>query len=279
MCLILIGAISLIPGIVSAQNSKQRDRRDEQKENERVKNAEKELRDAKQGMSSALKEYREAAQKVDQLRRKRDTSEQEWKRKREAVEEGLLESSGIPAVLREMRDTRALLDAASKPIQEAFMASEKWKTADAAAQEAKKKRAELIEGNDSSRGDDDTSAITEALDKLEAVIEEPQKLLSAELDKDPKVHGLSEKLSALQKQNETLRKKLGPSPADKDPDVKRAAQSLDEAEKKLAAAVKEQVNTRSQLQKKQTAVNSASQQLSKAQAADRNDANKPKRKK
>jgi chromosome segregation ATPase len=261
----------LIPSVYG--QSKAQDRKDEQRENERVKKAEKEVSEAKRELSEIEKKLKEKLRSVDA---REDGLSKLLRAYRDAVDDAEQEigaSIGIPSALAKVKESRKKLDEASVPVLAELHATPQWKKLLQEVESAKQKKQELHENAEIEDSERDAK-----LSEIDRLLRKPSEVESNAIQQSPVCKPLQATLSKMVDELDILRKKISTEKVQSQPKVMQASKKVEEAKKELAAQLKELVTIRGNVAKGRKQLAIAQMELSKARAADAKDANngKPK---
>ena len=245
------------------------DRKDEKRENERVNDAKQELQKAQHEVAASVKAFRVQNIELQRAAGVLRSNQLAYSQAREAAEERLADSSGLPEAIRKMRGLRDEIATLSKPILEQLHKSDKWKVASKQASAAQQIREQLL--TDESRTEADLGA---QLTELENQIAAPESVDSAAIDADPKIKRLKVDYHQALDAIADLRRKIDSSKIDADPEVKSHRSKLEASERELAAQRKALATLNVKVANMQSALIAANRKLQQAQAADQNDSNK-----
>lgn len=270
--LAFLTCVFLTTNLASAQTKA--DRKDERRENERVADAKADLQKSQRELGAAIKSYRKQSNEVKLAEDRLKSLQRDYSQAREAAEERLAESSGLPEAIRKMRGLREEIESASKPILAELHATQKWKSVAKSASDATQVRKKLLA--DESRTDEDLANQLTELDKL---IDVPIQMEKSTVDADPKIKQLKldyhQALDAIAE----LRRKIDSTTIDADPAVKACRSKVDAFEDTLSRERKSLVSLNAKVANAQSAVVGANRKLQQAQAADQKDSNKTKKSK
>ncbi|MFN9417594.1 MAG: hypothetical protein ACK578_08895 [Pirellula sp.] len=253
--------------------SKAQDRKDEQRENERVKKAEKEVNEAKRELTEIQKKLKEKLRSVvtredglsKLLRAYRDAEDE--------AEQEIGASIGIPNALVKVKDSRKKLDDASVPVLAELHASPQWKKLLQEVEAAKQKKEELNENVELE--DSERDAKLSGIDRL---LRKPSELESNAIQQSTVCKPLQATLSKTVDELDGLRKKISKDKVQSHPKVAQVSKRVEEAKKELAFQRKELGKIRENVARAMKQLANAQAELSKARVADAKDPNngKPK---
>jgi chromosome segregation ATPase len=249
------------------------DRKDEKRENERVNDAKQDLQKAQRELGAAVKAYRVQGIELQRTDAMLHPLQVAYSQAREAAEERLADSTGLPAAIRKMRGLREEIVSLSTPILEQVKKTDKWKAASKQANDAQQARDKLLA--DESRTDDELATQLIELDKQIAA---PASLAAAAIDADPKVSQLKSDYQHALDAIADLRRKIDSSKIDADPEVKSRKSKVQALEREIAIHRNSLAKLNAKVANMQSAVVGANRKLQQAQAADQKDSNKPKKK-
>lgn len=268
----LLGVFAICFSSLSNAQSKA-DRKDEKRENERVNDAKQDLQKSQRELSAAVKAFRAESADVRRDEGALRLSQTKYSQAREAAEERLADSSGLPEAIRKMRAVRDEIETLSKPVLEQLHRTDKWKAASKQAKEAQLARASLLA--DDTRTDDE---MTNQLAELEKQFAAPDALDATAIETDPKIKQLKVDFGKTLDAIAELRRKIDSSKIDADPEVKSLKGKVESSERDLAAQRKSLAGLNAKVANAQSALVAANRKLQQAQAADQKDSNKPKKK-
>jgi hypothetical protein len=252
-----------------AQNKS--NRKDEQRENQRVNEAKQALQKIQREWNSAVKGFRQEEVDVRQAVVKLRSSQVAYNEAREAAEEQLEESSGLPELIRKMRSVRDEISAVSKPLLDQLHTKEIWQTLNRKAIAAEKERELLLDNPDHTEQE-----IKEQIASLDQQIAAPGKLDSETVDSDPRIKLLKVDYHKAISDIAKLRQKMDSTQIDSLPQVQSAKANMESAQRALAGRRKQLAESNGQLAKRRTALLKAHAALQQVQIADQNDRNQNK---
>ena len=272
----LVGLLTTIP-IDRVFSQKGNNNRDEQRENQRVKNAERSLADAKNDLGATQKTLRQLLGQHEkeevslvQLRKTR-------RQTREDVEDRLGEAVGIPKALKKARESRAELDKITAKVESQLAATDSWKRAKAEADQAKANRQMLLENVELEQ-----EARQANLSKLSHVVSRPSEMVNEAVLNDDIGKKETMTLKTAQAELDECRKKLPTEKINSDPKVAQIEKEIAKQEKELKELDSKISKTQIDANKVQKRLVQAQLSLKNAKAADaadsnRNNNNKPKK--
>ncbi len=272
---VLLVCISCPCPILYAQKKQnnQNNQRDERRENERVADAEKNLKQAQNHKNDADKALRLAARNVQAANAAVQSARVKLNDVHDQVADKLADSLGIDQAVAKWKQAKSKLEEISRPIVTALHATEPWKTAKAQADKAHAQREKLLDDVDVD--DKDRAAQLKTLESMER---KPSELEQQAIAADAKGKKALAEVEATYEAAQKIRKSISEDKIAADPQVVRATKDVNEAESKLKNATKELASARSEQLKQLQKVNEASQSLAKAKMADAADSNRPKKK-
>jgi chromosome segregation ATPase len=245
------------------------DRKDEKRENERVNDAKQDLQKARRELSAVVKTFRVQSADVRRADGAVHLNQIAYSQAREAAEERLADSSGLPEAIRKMRGLRDEISSLSKPILEQLHKTDKWKAAIKHVSDAQQAREKLLA--DDSRTDDE---MADQLAKLDKQVAAPASMDAAAIDADPKIKQLKVNYQKALDAIADLRRKIDSSKIDAVPEVKTLKSKVEASERELAAQRKSLGALNAKVASTQSTVVVANRKLQQAQAADQKDNNK-----
>ncbi len=251
--------------------SKAQDRKDEQRENERVKKAEKDVNEAKRELTDIQKKLKEKLRSVDAredglgklLRAYRDTVDD--------AEQEIGASIGIPGALAKVKESRKKLDEASLPVLAVLHATPQWKSLLQDVEAAKQKKQELNENAELEDSERDAK-----LSEIDRLLRKPSEVESNAIQQSPVCKPLQVTLSKTVDELDSLRKKISTDKVLSHPKVAQASKRVEEAKKELASQRKEFATIRGRVAKGIKQLTIAQTELTNARVADAKDPNKGK---
>lgn len=244
------------------------DRRDEQRENERVRNAERELTQARKRISELQNDLRSQIRRLDSAQDKLFTSKAKLRDAREAAEAELGAKVGIPECMATVKEKRTNYDELCKPVLDRLHESPEWKKLESEASSAKTALASLRENVELSE--------EERVQKTKALNDVIFRTFTSEnqaLQSDVDCVQARKELDAASERLQQMRKKLTPDEVNSHRSVVAASKSVSEADKQFSSIEREIANTRSAVAKAQRVLQQAISSLAKAKQADASDKN------
>ena len=275
---LLIGVI-LTNGLLWAPDcysqNKAQDRKDEQRENERVKNAEKEVNEAKRDFAEIQKKLKEKLRSIDAREDSLSKTLRSYREAEDDAEQEIGASIGIPSALAKVKENRKKLDDASKPVLEQLHATPQWKELLQEVEIAKQKKEELNENAELDEAQRDAKML-----ELNRILTKPSEAETKAIQLSPDCIPLQSALSKSVDELESLRKKISREKVQSHPKVVQATKRVEEAKKELATHRRDLVTIRNNVSKAMGKVTTAQSELTKARVADAKDPNngKPKSK-
>jgi chromosome segregation ATPase len=244
------------------------DRRDEQRENERVRTAERELTQARKRISEFQNDLRSQLRRLDSAQETVSTSKAKLREAREAAEAELGAKIGIPECMATVKEKRTIYDELCKPVLDRLYESPEWKKLESEASSAKMALASLRE--DVELSEEERVQKTKALnDLIFRTFTSENQALQSNLDCVKARKELNEASERLQE----TRKKLTPDVVNSHRLVVAASKSASEADKQFLSIEREIANTRRAVAKAQRVLQQAISTLAKAKQADASDKN------
>lgn len=253
--------------------SKAQDRKDEQRENERVKKAEREVSETKRELAEIQKKLKDKLRSVDAREDGLSKLLRAYRDAEDDAEQEIGASIGIPSALAKVKESRKKLDESSVPVLAELHATPQWKTLLQEVEIAKQKKQELNE--DAELEDSERDAKLSEIDRL---IRKPSEVETNAIQQSPICKPLQAALSKTVDELNSLRKKISTDKVQSHPKVLQASKRVEEAKKELASQRKELATIRGNVSKGMKQLASAQAELNKARVADAKDANngKPK---
>jgi chromosome segregation ATPase len=248
--------------------SKAQDRKDEQRENERVKKAEKELNEAKRELTEMQKKLKEKLRSVDAREVGLTKMLRAYREAEDDAEQEIGASIGIPSALAKVKESRKKLDEASEPVLADLHSSPQWKSLQQEVDIAKQKKEELNENAEIEDAQRDAKLI-----ELSRVLSKLSEVEANAIQQSPVCKPLQDSLAKTVEALEILRKKISRDTVQTHPKVVQASKRVEEAKKELAAQRKELETIRGDAAKAMKQVASAQSALIKARVADAKDPN------
>jgi chromosome segregation ATPase len=275
---LLIGVIltnGLLLAPVCYSQNKAQDRKDEQRENERVKNAEKEVNEAKRDFAEIQKKLKEKLRSIDAREDSLSKTLRSYREAEDDAEQEIGASIGIPSALAKVKENRKKLDDASKPVLEQLHATPQWKELLQEVEIAKQKKEELNENAELDEAQRDAKML-----ELNRILTKPSEAETKAIQLSPDCIPLQSALSKSVDELESLRKKISREKVQSHPKVVQATKRVEEAKKELATHRRDLVTIRNNVSKAVGKVTTAQSELTKARVADAKDPNngKPKSK-
>jgi DNA repair exonuclease SbcCD ATPase subunit len=263
---ILFSGILLTPS--GYCQSKAQDRKDEQRENERVKRAEKEVNEAKRELAEVQKKLKEKLRSVDTREDGLTKTLRAYRAAEDDAEQEIGASIGIPSALAKVKESRKRLDEASVPVLSELHSSPKWKSLQQEIVFAKQEKVELNEDAELEDAKRDAKVI-----ELNRVLSKPSEVEANAIQQSTVCKPLQDALTKMVEELEILRKKISRDKVQSHPKVMQASKRVEEAKKELAAQRKDLATIRGNAAKAMKQVASAQSELIKARVADAKDPN------
>lgn len=260
----------------AAQKKGSNDRRDEQRENERVQKAEKEVTQARKTLNEVQGDLRTALKQLDAAQDKLVLAKRGLNEAKDTAEAELGSKLGIPEAIAAVNEKRKRFEELSKPILDKLHARPEWKTLETQVAKAKAERETLrenVELEDDERG--------KQLKALSEIISKPFNVETQAIQADADCMKARKELDDASAKLLETRKKLSESKIDAHPLVVSAKKTVTEVDKTVALSEKALATTRSSATKAQRSLQQALTELSRAKqadAADSNNGNKGKKK-
>jgi hypothetical protein len=253
--------------------SKAQDRKDEKRENERVKKAEKEVSETKRELAEIQKKLKEKLRSIDA---REDGLSKLLRAYRDAVDDAEQEigaSIGIPSAMAKVKENRKKLDEASVPLLAELHATPQWKKLLQEVEVAKQTKEELHENTEIEDSERDAK-----LSEIDRLLRKPSEVESNAIQQSPVCKPLQATLSKMVDELDILRKKISKDKVQSHPKVAQVSKRVEEAKKELASQRKELTTIRGNVAKGMKQLANAQAELTKARVADAKDANngKPK---
>lgn len=253
--------------------SKAQDRKDEKRENERVKKAEKEVSETKRELAEIQKKLKEKLRSIDA---REDGLSKLLRAYRDAVDDAEQEigaSIGIPSAMAKVKENRKKLDEASVPLLAELHATPQWKKLLQEVEVAKQTKEELHENTEIEDSERDAK-----LSEIDRLLRKPSEVESNAIQQSPVCKPLQATLSKMVDELDILRKKISKDKVQSHPKVAQVSKRAEEAKKELASQRKELTTIRGNVAKGMKQLANAQAELNKARVADAKDPNngKPK---
>ena len=253
---------------IAYSQSKNQDRQDEKRENERVEKMQKAVREAQDELQKIAKSLRTSIIETQRAEAALRLALSDFRHERETAEDRWEEKNGLADQIQSMRDLRAKYDSIVKPMIAQVQTSDEWIVATKNASAAITASKTIL--NDDSLSEDQLEA---HLAKRDAIINAPRELETKAVEADPEAKSLKIKIDAQLESIKSKRSKLDDEKIENDPQVKQAKAASQKAQQLVDTAKKELASLRSQVSKKQTSLAHANKNLSDAKQADANDRN------
>jgi septal ring factor EnvC (AmiA/AmiB activator) len=267
--------IALQPAAAQAQkNNNNQNKQDEKRENERVKDAEKKLSDARKELGQHQTKLKAAIKKLDGAEDKLTAAKRSLREAEDQIEKELGQSIGLPQAVAEIIEKRKVFTELSKPILEQLHASPEWKALEAQVSKAKAEKEELRENVEIEEAE-----FAEKFKALNQILDRPVAVETKALSANAECEAARVELDKASAKLVELRKKLSPEKIESHPLVTAAKKSVKEKEAVVKSDEKEVASARSAAAKSQREVSQAQSNLSKARTADAKDSNKNNNKK
>ena len=259
----------------AAQKKGSNDRRDEQRENERVQKAEREVTQARKALNDVQGDLRAALKQLDAAHDKLVLAKRGLNEAKDTAEAELGDKLGIPEAIATVNEKRKRFEELSKPILEKLHARPEWKTLETQVAKAKADRETLRENVELE--DDEREKQLKALSEI---IAKPFNVETQTLQADADCMKARKELDEASAKLLETRKKLSESKIEAHPLVVAAKKTVVDVEKTVASSEKALASTRSSATKAQRSLQQALTELSRAKQADAdsNNGNKGKKK-
>lgn len=266
---ILASSLCLVVTAPAWAQKNNRNQQDEKRENQRVANAQKEVRSQQGELNEAEQKLRSAMRSSNGLEATVAKAREHLRETRERVADQMAKSMGIEAALARVKDTKAELAKYAKPIVDELHKSEVWRSAKKAADDAKASVEKLRE--DLQLSAEDRQAKLDDLTKL--------MLRPSELDKQAVLDTsegkrLDERVRDALAGVEKIRRAIPDEKVAADPAVVEAEKAIDKVEAEVKKHLQSVVAERGRVQKAQQQLLQSRQKLQQAQAADARDRNR-----
>jgi hypothetical protein len=246
-----------------------RNQADERRENQRVADAERRLRQDQNELQSAQRELQSLLRASGPLNMKLAQARNHWRETRDMVADKLAENMGIEAALERLKKAKANLSTFSKPILDQLHATGDWQAAKRASDEAKAKADQVRESNEL-----DDAARSKQLKELSQLALRPDELEKQAVLKLSEGKRLTDEVSAALAAIEKIRRAIPDEKIDADPTVAQTKKNIEKAEQDIVKHSQEVAAQRSQVQKAQAELISSGAKLQQAKSADARDKNR-----
>ena len=246
-----------------------RNKQDERRENQRVADAQKSVREHQAELQQAEQKLKSLLRTSATLELHLNKARSQWREKREQVADEMAKSMGIDAALSRLKQAKAELAEYSQPIHDALHQKQEWIAAKKSADQAKSEIETLRE--EIGLGEDERNSKLNALTDL--VLKPGELDRQAILDSE-KGKSLSEKVDDAQAAVGKIRRAIPDEKVDANPAVVQAKKAIDQAEQELKKHAQSQSVARGGVQKAQVQLNQSRLKLQQAQAADARDKNR-----
>lgn len=267
--LILPLSICLLPSAPAWAQKNIRNQQDEKRENQRVADAQKQVRVHQNDVNEAEQKLRSVMRSSGGLEAKLAHVRGELRETRERAADRLAKSMGIDAALAHLKDVRAQLATFSQPVLEKLHQSSAWIEAKKAADEAKQ-QADAVREDVQLSDEERTAKIKE----LTPQIVKPNELDRQTILDMPEGKRLTDEVTAALAAIEKIRKAIPDEKVDADPTVIQVKKSIEKAEQELKKHAQSVLTEREGVQKAQQRLVQSRQKLQQAQAADARDRNR-----
>lgn len=259
-----------------AQKKGSNDRRDEQRENERVQKAEKEVTQSRKALNEFQGDLRTALKQLDDAQDKLVLAKRGLNEAKDSAEAELGAKLGIPEAIAAVNEKRKRFEELSKPILDKLHARPEWKSLETQVAKAKSEREALRENVELE--DDEREKQLKALSEI---IAKPFNVETQAIQADADCMKARKEVDDASAKLVETRKKLSESKIDAHPLVAAAKKKVAEVDKTVASSEKALTAVRSSATKAQRSLQQALSELSRAKqadAADSNNSNKGKKK-
>ena len=262
-------SICLLHSATAYAQKNARNQQDEKRENQRVADAQKQVREHQNDANEAEQKLRSLMRSSGGLEAKLAQARGELRETRERVADRMAKSMGIETALAHLKDIKAQLAAYSQPILEKLHQSSTWMEAKQAADEAKQ-QADAVREDITLTDEVRTAKIKELAPK----IVKPSDLDRQTILDTPEGKRLADELTAALAAIEKIRKAIPDEKVDADPTVVQVKKSIEKAEQELKKHSQSVLAERESVQKAQQRLVQSRQKLQQAQAADARDRNR-----
>ena len=267
--LILTLSLSLLSSATAQAQKNTRNQQDEKRENQRVADAQKQVREHQNDVNEAEQKLRSLMRSSGGLEAKLAQVRGELRETRERAADRMAKSMGIDAALDHLKDVKAQLAAFSQPVLEKLHQSPIWMDAKKLADESKKRADALRE--DVQLSDEERTA---RIKELTTSVVKPNELDRQTILDMPEGKRLTDELTAALAAIEKIRKAIPDEKVDADPTVVQVKKSIEKAEQELKKHMQSVLAERESVQKVQQRLVQSRQKLQQAQAADARDRNR-----
>ncbi len=271
LCLFVTSLFLTTEPIALAQTSNKQ-KQDERKENERVARANLAVTDAKRDLVAVQKELKAEMESQTKAALTLQLLKKKLRETREEAEDRLGAKIGIPEALAKVRNAGASRELIASKIRDEIHKSTSWIQADQASQDAKKKKAALLDDVEELGKDND-----QQLAQLAKWILLPIALEDEAIAKDSNAIDATKRLAEEQAELDKKRKLLPKGEVDRDKKVVQVLSEMDKQEKVLSDIESKLRKVKSEANKVQRRLADAAMNLQKAKAADAADPNRAKK--
>lgn len=271
LCLFVASLFLTTEPIALAQTSNKQ-KQDERKENERVARANLAVTDAKRDLVAVQKELKAEMESQTKAALTLQLLKKKLRETREEAEDRLGAKIGIPEALAKVRNAGASRELIASKIRDEIHKSTSWIQADQASQDAKKKKAALLDDVEELGKDND-----QQLAQLAKWILLPIALEDEAIAKDSNAIDATKRLAEEQVELDKKRKLLPKGEVDRDKKVVQVLSEMDKQEKVLSDIESKLRKVKSEANKVQRRLADAAMNLQKAKAADAADPNRAKK--
>lgn len=263
----LSGCLLLTTPVWGQKNN--RNKQDEQRENQRVAAAQKDVKNGQSELNEAEQKLRSLMRALGGLEAAATKARSELRETRERVADQMAKAMGIEAALAKVKDTKAALAAYAQPVLEKLHLTDDWKAAKKLAVDSKTDLEQLRENVQ--LPEDERRAKLDELTKLILRPAELDRLAVLETEEGKRLSNqVNEALAAVEK----IRRAIPDEKVEKHPEVVQAHKAVDKAELDIKKQMQNVAAARASMQKSQQHLVQSRQKLQQAQAADARDRNK-----
>lgn len=261
----------ILPAFADGQGkANSKDKKDEQRENERVKQAQQALNQAQDKHKQAAREVTEASQRLTKAEAEKRQAIDKAQQLRKELEDQQEVRLGMPDLLKQQATAKKAFDAAARPVLEALQTTAPYSAALADAKAAHEELQAARRANPPAPGSDAgrSTLVRRTL--------KPAELEKAALQANAAAQAARQQLSQVQEQVQAARAQAKAA-VENDSSLRKSLQELDQRNTAADKAKVELARDREKLAAAAAKVNQEREQLARAQAADRKDDNKPKK--
>lgn len=262
----------MMHGTVYAQRNNSNSR-DEKRENQRVREAEKEVGEARKKLSDAQRLVKDRLKVLEQSNAKIIEARRKYRDAEELAEEQFGKALGIPEAMAEVKALRKELDRLSEPVLARLHESKEWVVLSSTLEQRRKERDELLENSEL-----DEPARTSKLAELSELFSKPVEMEEEAIQGVPECKSLADKLKSSVTDLDLLRKKISRDQVESHPKVKEAVKKIEQLTAENQRLEKEFASARSTANKAWRTLQAATQKMQKAKYEDAKDPNRPNKK-